>query len=99
MFSSHPLPYGLPTGQIPVFSVANPLHLHTPLPPTTQPIPQHIPIQPQNEKMNLALEFLEQVKQVYHDQPYVYSQFLDIMKEFKNQRYCCSISTFYFSFI
>lgn len=46
-------------------------------------VPQH----QQNEKMDMALEFLEQVKSAYESRPHVYMQFLDIMKDFKNQRY------------
>lgn len=36
--------------------------------------------QPQQEKFDSAIEFLERVKVVYADQPAVYNQFLDIMK-------------------
>lgn len=36
-------------------------------------------------KVQDALGYLDQVKSKFNDQPYVYNQFLDIMKEFKSQ--------------
>lgn len=50
------------------------------------PMPPHQMPNQRSEKMGLALEFLDRVKMYYHDQPDVYNQFLDIMKEFKNHR-------------
>jgi len=41
----------------------------------------------QRVKFNTALEFLERVKNVFQHQPPVYNNFLDIMKDFKNQSY------------
>jgi len=38
-------------------------------------------------KLNTALEFLERVKDTFQHQPTVYNNFLDIMKDFKNQSY------------
>lgn len=51
-------------------------------------------VQSQKEKMNHALQFLNTVKNAFSDQPYSYSQFLDIMKEFKNQRFTLFIFNF-----
>jgi len=34
-----------------------------------------------------ALSYLEQVKEQFNDSPQVYNDFLDIMKDFKSQRY------------
>lgn len=38
--------------------------------------------------MEDALNYLDQVKYKFGNQPQVYNDFLDIMKEFKSQRYC-----------
>ncbi|KAH3766632.1 Paired amphipathic helix protein Sin3b [Pelomyxa schiedti] len=38
-----------------------------------------------NMRYESALDFLDQVKQQFSDNPVVYNQFLDVMKEFKNQ--------------
>ena len=38
-------------------------------------------------KVEDALSYLDQVKLQFAKQPDVYNQFLDIMKEFKSQRY------------
>lgn len=40
----------------------------------------------QQLKVEDALSYLDQVKNMFGDQPQVYNQFLDIMKEFKSQR-------------
>lgn len=40
---------------------------------------------PPNPKFESALDFLERVKTVFEDQPDVYNNFLDVMKEFKAQ--------------
>lgn len=41
------------------------------------------PFAPQKDKLESALDFLEQVKAVFENRLEVYNQFLDIMKEFK----------------
>ena len=38
-------------------------------------------------KVDLAISYLDQVKLEYSTQPQVYEDFLDVMKEFKRQRY------------
>ena len=38
-------------------------------------------------KVEDALSYLDQVKLQFGNQPQVYNDFLDIMKEFKSQRY------------
>lgn len=42
-----------------------------------------------NRQLNVkdALSYLDQVKMQFSEQPEVYNQFLDIMKEFKSQRF------------
>jgi len=53
------------------------------------PVPANA-IRPLNVKD--ALSYLDQVKIQFNDQPEVYNQFLDIMKDFKSQRSvsaCC----------
>ncbi|MDP2436396.1 MAG: hypothetical protein Q8P67_11670 [archaeon] len=40
----------------------------------------------QGVKIENALDFLDRVKSTFHDRPLVYSQFLDIMKDFKAQK-------------
>ncbi len=54
------------------------------LPPGTAVLPQPggFPT-PQKDKLESALDFLEQVKAVFEHRLEVYNQFLDIMKEFK----------------
>jgi len=47
---------------------------------------QYPPVQ-QPEKFERALDFLEQVKAQFQDQPHVYNQFLEIMKDFKTKAY------------
>jgi histone deacetylase complex regulatory component SIN3 len=47
-----------------------------PYPPVQQP-----------EKFERALDFLEQVKLQFQNQPHVYNQFLEIMKDFKTKAY------------
>lgn len=75
LFPQGQLGYGMiaPNPQIPIIDGSS-------FPNSAMIAPQH-----QNEKMDMALEFLEKVKSVYEDQPNVYMQFLDIMKDFKNQ--------------
>ena len=56
--------------------------------PPAQPIAgaqlgQAQPFPPQKDKLESALDFLEQVKAVFEHRLEVYNQFLDIMKEFK----------------
>jgi hypothetical protein len=56
--------------------------------PPAQPIAgaqlgQAQPFPPQKDKLESALDFLEQVKSVFEHRLEVYNQFLDIMKEFK----------------
>ena len=41
----------------------------------------------QRLKVEDALSYLDQVKYKFGNQPQVYNDFLDIMKEFKSQRY------------
>ena len=45
------------------------------------------PPQQQQAKFESALDFLDQVKVKFSDQPEVYTQFLEIMKEFKSRRF------------
>lgn len=53
---------------------------HGPVPP-----PQQIaPTQPQQPILNDALSYLDQVKVQFANEPNVYNQFLDIMKDFKS---------------
>lgn len=40
-----------------------------------------------NMRFESALDFLDQVKMQFQDNPVIYNQFLDVMKEFKNQKY------------
>lgn len=40
----------------------------------------------QQLKVEDALSYLDKVRNMFGDQPHVYNQFLDIMKEFKSQR-------------
>lgn len=49
--------------------------------------------QPQDRQLNVtdALTYLDEVKAQFADQPDVYNQFLDIMKEFKNEQ-CVSLT-------
>jgi histone deacetylase complex regulatory component SIN3 len=35
-----------------------------------------------------ALDYLQKVKERFHDQPGKYTEFLRIMKDYENQRYC-----------
>eukprot|EP00029_Vermamoeba_vermiformis_P005553 TRINITY_DN1961_c0_g1_i1.p1 TRINITY_DN1961_c0_g1~~TRINITY_DN1961_c0_g1_i1.p1 ORF type:complete len:690 (+),score=291.97 TRINITY_DN1961_c0_g1_i1:90-2159(+) len=49
----------------------------------TIPGPHQTPYTPQKDKLESALDFLEQVKAVFENRLEVYNQFLDIMKEFK----------------
>lgn len=51
-------------------------------PPSSAPPP---PQQFQRLKVEDALSYLDKVKLQFHDQPQVYNDFLDIMKEFKSQ--------------
>ena len=44
----------------------------------------------QRLKVEDALSYLDQVKLQFGNQPQVYNDFLDIMKEFKSQRSDCS---------
>lgn len=46
----------------------------------------------QRLKVEDALSYLDQVKYKFGNQPQVYNDFLDIMKEFKSQRYILSNS-------
>lgn len=51
-------------------------------------------------KVDDALWYLDQVKAQFGDQPHVYNNFLDIMKEFKSQRYVsCRGMSFTFSVV
>jgi len=50
--------------------------------PTAQQQQQHF----QKLKVEDALSYLDQVKDKFKNQPQVYNDFLDIMKEFKSQR-------------
>ena len=43
----------------------------------------------QRLKVEDALSYLDQVKLQFGNQPQVYNDFLDIMKEFKSQRSAC----------
>lgn len=55
----------------------------------------------QRLKVEDALSYLDQVKLQFGNQPQVYNDFLDIMKEFKSQRcgYCvCIDHSTYFNF-
>ncbi|KAG6809875.1 hypothetical protein H0H92_014314 [Tricholoma furcatifolium] len=58
-------------------------------PSTSTPTPTHsYPTQPLDRPLNVtdALSYLDAVKVQFSDQPTVYNQFLDIMKEFKNEK-------------
>jgi paired amphipathic helix protein Sin3a len=39
-----------------------------------------------------ALSYIDHVKRTFHDRPHVYTQFLDIMREFKEQTYNSQIN-------
>lgn len=41
--------------------------------------------------VNDALTYLDQVKSQFQNEPDVYNQFLDIMKDFKSQKYVFTI--------
>lgn len=41
---------------------------------------------PRELKVEDALQYLDQVKYAFADQPHIYNEFLDIMKNFKAQR-------------
>lgn len=62
-------------------------------PPAPAPVATHPPThdQQQHYKPTLnvqdALTYLEKVKQQFSQQPDVYNQFLDIMRDFKTSRY------------
>jgi hypothetical protein len=56
-----------------------------PPPPPAQPVAY--PSATQKEKLESALDFLDQVKTTFETRPEVYNQFLDIMKEFKVHKY------------
>jgi hypothetical protein len=48
----------------------------------------------QRLKVEDALSYLDQVKYKFGNQPQVYNDFLDIMKEFKSQRYVLLLFSF-----
>lgn len=75
---------GFPMGPNPQLAMMGSSHPSM-IPPTSNAMMQQVPTQPK-EKMNIAFEFLDRVKNVYHNQPEVYNQFLDIMKDFKHHR-------------
>ncbi|KAJ2926800.1 hypothetical protein H1R20_g10317, partial [Candolleomyces eurysporus] len=52
------------------------------------PVEEQNPSQPHDRPLNVtdALTYLDEVKVQFADQPDVYNQFLDIMKEFKNEQ-------------
>jgi len=53
--------------------------------PNQLSVPPSPPMLKQNERYESALDFLDQVKLQFADNPKVYNQFLDIMKDFKSQ--------------
>ncbi|PRP88642.1 paired amphipathic helix containing protein [Planoprotostelium fungivorum] len=88
----HPRP-GPPNVYHPSSPLASPMHRPVgpphppPQPPNGHPPPVHMGAQPQGRqiKFESALDFLDQVKLQFAEQPKVYNQFLDIMKDFKAQ--------------
>eukprot|EP01117_Protostelium_nocturnum_P014921 TRINITY_DN5733_c0_g1_i1.p1 TRINITY_DN5733_c0_g1~~TRINITY_DN5733_c0_g1_i1.p1 ORF type:complete len:1288 (-),score=467.49 TRINITY_DN5733_c0_g1_i1:104-3967(-) len=69
---------------VPIQRNVNQQQIHPHNPPMNQPAPPAV--QPgRREKFDNALDFLDQVKLQFSDQPKVYNQFLDIMKDFKAQ--------------
>lgn len=83
--NAEPAPTQSPTPMVPESSAPS-----MRLPPLS-----YIEGQPQERQLNVtdALSYLDAVKVQFHDQPEVYNQFLDIMKDFKSQLW---VFTFWF---
>lgn len=83
LIPEHPQPASsMPVDEAPVVGPSN--HAEKPQPMDTNPYPIATPDRPLN--VTDALSYLDAVKVQFSEQPTVYNQFLDIMKEFKNEK-------------
>lgn len=77
-----PAPSQSPTPMVPELSAPS-----SNTAPSSVRLPPFSYVEPQERQLNVtdALSYLDAVKVQFHDQPDVYNQFLDIMKDFKSQ--------------